>query len=78
MLRQPILLKGGIISISIFIWRGLNRAMGELQETLHHIGVAFKKRYFSLEEYEGFRGRYLEAARMLRGLERSIEASRER
>jgi len=40
--------------------------------------MAFKKGYFSQQEYEGDRGRYLEAAKMLRGLERSIEASRKR
>jgi four helix bundle protein len=63
--------------INIYL-EGINRAMGELQETVHHLNVAFKKEYFSPEEYEGYRGRYLEAARMLRGLERSIEASRKR
>jgi four helix bundle protein len=63
--------------INIYL-EGINRAMGELQETVHHLSMAFKKGYFSPEEYGGYRGRYLEAAKMLRGLERSIEASRRR
>lgn len=55
---------------------GINRAMGKLQETLHHLRMAFKKGYFSLEEHENYRGRYLVAAKMLRGLERSLMASK--
>lgn len=57
--------------INIYL-EGINRAMGELQETLHHLMMAFKKGYFSVDEHEGYRSRYLEAARMLRGLERSL------
>lgn len=57
---------------------GLNRAMGELQETLHHLSMAYKKKYLLKEEYESYRSRYLESARMLRGLERSLMASKRR
>jgi len=57
---------------------GLNRAMGELQETLHHLNMAFKKEYLSKEDYENYRSRYLESARMLRGLERSLMVSKRR
>jgi len=57
---------------------GINRSMGELQETLHHLRMAFRKGYFDREEYEGYRGRYMEAARMLRGLERSLVESKQR
>ena len=46
--------------------------MGELQETLHHLNMAFRKRYLSKDDYEGYRSRYLESAKMLRGLERSL------
>jgi four helix bundle protein len=60
--------------INIYL-EGINRAMGELQETLHHLNMAYKKGYFSSEEHEGYRSRYMEAARMLRGLERSLMAS---
>ncbi len=61
--------------INIYL-EGLNRAMGELQETLHHLNIAFKKGYFSDGDYKSYRDRYLEAARMLRGLERSLLLSR--
>ena len=61
--------------INIYL-EGINRAMGELQETLHHLRMAFKKDYFTIEVYQNYRSRYLEAARMLRGLERSLIASK--
>ena len=57
--------------IKIYL-EGINRAMGELQETLHHLNMAFRKRYLSKDDYEGYRSRYLESAKMLRGLERSL------
>jgi len=57
---------------------GINRAMGEVQETLHHLSMAFRKKYLLSEEHQGYRDRYLEAAKMLRGLERSLISSRER
>ena len=63
--------------INIYL-EGINRGMGELQETLHHLRMAFKKGYLSSEEHEGYRDRYLEAAKMLRGLERSLLASKRR
>lgn len=55
---------------------GINRSMGELQETLHHLRMAFRKRYSDQGQYEGYRDRYLEAGRMLRGLERSLSDSK--
>ncbi len=61
--------------INIYL-EGINRAMGELQETLHHLRMAFRKGYFSEKDHEGYRSRYLESARMLRGLERSLMASK--
>ena len=63
--------------INIYL-EGINRAMGEVQETLHHLSMAFRKKYLLPEEYEGYRNRYLEAAKMLRGLERSLISSREK
>ncbi len=63
--------------INIYL-EGINRAMGEVQETLHHLNMAFRKKYLLLEEYEGYRNRYFEAARMLRGLERSLISSRDK
>jgi four helix bundle protein len=61
--------------INIYL-EGINRAMGELQETLHHLRMAFRKGYFLAEKHEGYRARYLEAAKMLRGLERSLLRSK--
>jgi four helix bundle protein len=52
---------------------GINRAFGELRETKHHLSVAFRKSYFSEAVYENLVKRYDECARMLRGLERSLE-----
>ena len=63
--------------INIYL-EGINRAMGELQETLHHLKMAFKKGYLAEGDYQRYRERYLEAARMLRGLERSLMAFRKR
>jgi len=60
--------------INIYL-EGVNRAMGELQETLHHLKMAFEKGYLPQEDYESYRNRYLESARMLRGLERSLASS---
>jgi len=61
--------------INIYL-EGINRAMGEVQETLHHLNMAFRKQYLLSGEYEGYRNRYLEAAKMLRGLERSLMSSK--
>ncbi len=57
---------------------GINRAMGELQETLHHLGMAFQKNYISEKDFENYRNRYLEAGRMMRGLQRALMASKKR
>jgi hypothetical protein len=32
----------------------INRAMGELQETLHQLAMAFQKQYLSRQDYEGY------------------------
>ncbi len=63
--------------INIYL-EGINRAMGEVQETLHHLSMAFRKKYLPSGEYEGYRNRYLEASKMLRGLERSLMSSRKK
>jgi four helix bundle protein len=63
--------------INIYL-EGINRAMGELQETVHHLSMAYKKKYLLREVYESYRSRYLESARMLRGLERSLTVSRKK
>ncbi len=58
--------------INIYI-EGINRALGELRETQHHIYVAFKKKYIPPETFESLQKRYDECGRMLKGLERSLE-----
>ena len=52
---------------------GVNRARGEALETIHHLYIAKLKDYTSQEEYDAFRGRYLECVRMLNGLEKTLE-----
>ncbi len=52
---------------------GINRALGELRETAHHLTIAFKKNYLTKELYTDYIARYDECGRMLKGLERSLE-----
>ena len=51
---------------------GINRALGELRETQHHVHVCFKKSYISEMVYESLKERYNECGKMLKGLERSL------
>ena len=50
----------------------LNRALGELRETLHHLMMAFRKGYMIEVQYTDFCNRYERCARMIKGLERSL------
>jgi four helix bundle protein len=52
---------------------GINRSLGELRETRHHLTVAFRKSYLSEANFDAFRTGYDECGRMLRGLERALE-----
>jgi four helix bundle protein len=52
---------------------GANRARGEASETIHHLYVAFRKKYVAEEVFETYRSRYHECVRMLNGLERKLE-----
>lgn len=58
--------------INIYL-EGINRALGELRETKHHISMAFNKKYLSKERYDDLTTRYDECGKMLRGLEQSLE-----
>jgi four helix bundle protein len=58
--------------INVYL-EGINRALGELRETVHHLTIAHKKEYFSKEVYAAYIERYNECGRMLKGLERSLE-----
>ena len=54
---------------------GINRSIGEAQETVHHLDIAFQKGYLSEARYGVFVKRYEECGRMLRGLEQAVERS---
>ena len=52
---------------------GVNRARGEALETVHHLYVAQRKNYISIQTYESFAERYRECVRMLNGMEKTLE-----
>jgi len=52
---------------------GINRAQGELQETKHHLHIAFKKNYILEDKYNYFINEYDNCGKMLSGLEKSLE-----
>lgn len=54
---------------------GINRALGELRETRHHIQMAFRKGHLTEDTANRLLTRYDECGRMLRGLEQSVEKS---
>lgn len=57
--------------INIYL-EGINRAMGEIRETQHHLAVASKKKYLGEDLFRDFSVRYNECGKMLRGLEQSL------
>ncbi len=57
--------------INVYL-EGINRSLGELRETKHHLTVSFKKGYFAQEKFDLLVARYDECGRMLKGLERSL------
>lgn len=59
--------------INIYI-EGINRALGEVHETEHHLEIAFQKKYMGKEKYDYFMGEYDECGRMLKGLLRALES----
>ena len=52
---------------------GVNRARGEVFESIHHLYMSLRKKYITSQMYEEFRDRLLECIRMLNGLERNYE-----
>ena len=58
--------------VNIYL-EGINRALGELQETRHHLSVAFQKGYIDKLRYDDFTFRYTETAKMLYGLQNSLQ-----
>jgi four helix bundle protein len=57
--------------INIYL-EGINRSLGELQETKHHLYIAYRKGYLSEKIYTEFLGKFNECGKMLRGLEHSL------
>ena len=53
--------------------QGINRALGELRETRHHLAVAHQKKHCTTDAYKQLDGRYDECGKMLRALERALE-----
>ena len=53
--------------------QGINISRGEAGETIHHLYIAFLKRYINKEIYQNYRERYKECIRMLNGLEKTLE-----
>lgn len=51
---------------------GINRSLGEIRETEHHLKIAFKKGYLTEKQLNDYIKRYNECARMLKGLEKSL------
>jgi len=58
--------------IKIYI-EGVNRALGELQETKHHLTMALRKGYLTEERYRYFIQEYNSCGKMLKSLGRSLE-----
>ncbi len=52
----------------------LNRALGELRETLHHLSMARRKGYLSEEVHADIAARYETCGKMIKALERSLMA----
>ena len=58
--------------------QGINRAIGELRETRHHLTIAGRKGYLKADLLESLLARYDECGRMLRGLELALNRSEAR
>lgn len=52
----------------------ISRALGEIRETQHHIMVAYRKKYMPRPEYDELVSQYNECSKMLRAIQRSLEA----
>ena len=52
---------------------GITRALGEVQETDHHLATAKKREYLTSNQYAHFADGYDQCGKMLKGLHRSLE-----
>ncbi len=50
----------------------VNRALGEIQETQHHLSVAMEKHYIASARFQELDGRYSACIRMLENLHQSL------
>jgi four helix bundle protein len=50
----------------------INRAIGELHETEHHLYIAYRKGYISEGKFNDLTDRYIECEKMLNGLYSSV------
>jgi four helix bundle protein len=57
--------------VNIYL-EGINRSMGELQETKHHLNRAFRKGYLNKNTYQDILAEYDECGKMLTGLTKSL------
>ena len=51
---------------------GISRSKGEIRETIHHLRMAYAKKYLTNEKLNIFVSQYEECSKMLYGLERSL------
>lgn len=50
----------------------ISRSQGEIRETVHHLRVAFEKKYLTKNKFDDFMDEYEQCAKMLHGLENSL------
>ena len=58
--------------INVYI-ESVNRALGEVHETEHHLDICLDKKYLKKDRHEYFAKEYDECGRMLKGLLRALE-----
>lgn len=52
---------------------GISRAQGEVRETVHHLKIAFRKKYINQDKLNHFLKEYDVCGRMLTNLEKSLK-----
>jgi len=57
---------------------GISRTQGEIRETLHHLKIAFQKKYLDEEKSNYFLKEYDICGRMLTNLKKSLEKTRKK
>jgi len=50
----------------------ISRSQAEIRETIHHLKIAFKKRYLTEEKLNSLVAEYSECSKMLYGLEKAL------